>query len=90
MPEHIITTSALAKHGLIALFGAVVHALNAHRQGKAKGFIEILIFTVIASFSGVMFGLVAVYFFGFSYITLAITGAGIFWALRGFTRSSTP
>jgi hypothetical protein len=84
MPEPVITTTALAKHGVIALFGAVVHALNAHRLGKVKGVFEIAVLTVIASFSGVMFFLAAISIFGKdSYWTVLITGAGGFLGIEG-------
>lgn len=79
-----ITTGALVKHGIIAIFGALVHALNAHRNGNTKSLLDILTLTVISSFSGVMFALLGLHFFGeSSYITLALAGAGGFLGVEG-------
>jgi hypothetical protein len=86
MPETIITTSALAKHGIIAFFGAIAHALNAHRAGKTKNLIDIAILVIISSFSGIMFALIAFSFFDKdSYLTLAMAGAGGFLGVEGLT-----
>lgn len=84
MPVAEITTSAVAKHGFIALFGALVHALNAHRKGGAKSLLDVCILTIISSFSGVMFSLIGLHFFGQeSYLTLACAGAGGFLGVEG-------
>lgn len=72
-----------AAHGAIALLGAVVHALAAHRAGKSKGFLDFLILTTMSSFSGVIFALVAFQFFDNPYMTLALTGAGGFLGVEG-------
>ena len=32
----LITTKAITIHGAAALFGALAHALNAHRMGESK------------------------------------------------------
>ena len=84
MPIESVTTGALAKHGAIAFFGAMVHALNAYRNGQTKGPLDILTLTIISSFSGVMFFLVGVHFMGEgNYLTVALTGAGAFWGVEG-------
>ena len=54
-----ITAAALLKHGSVALFGAIVHALNAHRNGQTKTMLDIITLTVISSFSGTMFSFAA-------------------------------
>ncbi len=83
MPSEIITTASLLKHGAIAFFGALVHALAAHRDGQAKTKLDIVTLTVISSFSGVIFGLLSCNFLGDSYISLAITGSGGYLGVEG-------
>lgn len=83
MPQEIITTATLMKHGVIAVFGALVHALSAHRDGSAKTKLDVLTLTVISSFSGVIFGLLSFHFLGDSYLSLAITGSGGYLGTEG-------
>lgn len=79
-----ITGAALMKHGAVAIFGAVVHALNAYRNGGAKSFVDMAMLTIISSFSGVIFAFVAFHVFGEdSYLTLAIAGSGGFLGVEG-------
>lgn len=79
-----ITATPLAAHGAVSVFGAVVHALNAQRNGETKNFVDVITLTVISSFSGVMFSLVGLHFFGeASYFTLAIAGSGGFLGVEG-------
>lgn len=79
-----ITGAALTKHGIVAIFGAIVHALNAYRNGGAKSFVDMIMLTIISSFSGVMFAFVAFHIFGEdSYLTLAIAGSGGFLGVEG-------
>ncbi len=79
-----VTGATIAKHGGIAFFGALVHALNAHRGGQTKSALDILTLTVISSFSGVMFAFLGLHFFGEgSYLTLALSGAGGFLGVEG-------
>lgn len=83
MPERIIASS-LGVHGAFAFFGALVHALNAHRHGGTKSLTDIAILTVISSFSGVMFAFVGLHFFAEgSYLTLALAGSGGFLGVEG-------
>jgi len=83
----IVTISAVAKHAGIVMFGAIVHATMAHRKGMSKTFIDFVILTVMSSFSGVMFALLALYLFGDSqpYITLMMAGTGGFLGVEGMT-----
>lgn len=81
--------SLLAFHGIMAFFGAVAHALMAHRNGQSKGLLDFLILTLMSSFSGIVFALIAVQFFDNPYMTLAMTGAGGFLGVEGLTALST-
>lgn len=84
MHHDIIIGSPIATHGAVAFFGALVHALNAQRNGGTKSVIDVITLTVISSFSGVMFALIGLHFFGEgSYFTLAIAGSGGFLGVEG-------
>lgn len=84
MPERIIATGLLGMHGFVAFFGALVHALNAHRHGDTKSPLDILVLTVISSFSGVMFAFIGLHFFADgSYFTLALAGTGGYMGVEG-------
>lgn len=77
-------------HGLLAIFGALVHASKAHREGKSKNFIDFILLTVMSSFSGVMFALIGFQTFGAdSYLTLAMAGTGGFIGVEGMTFVTT-
>ena len=79
-----ITTTQIIIHGGLALFGAVTHALNAHRRGESKTFLDFIALTLMSSFSGVMFAVVALHFFqGQAYISMAIAGTGGFLGVEG-------
>jgi hypothetical protein len=80
-----LALSAVAKHGMIAGFGALAHAINAHRSGKTKGFLDFCLLTIMSSFSGVIFALVALHLFDNQYITLAAAGSGGFLGVEGLT-----
>lgn len=79
------TIGMVALHGGIALFGAIVHALNAHRAGQSKGLLDFILLSIMSSFSGVIFALVAFQFFDNPYITLAMAGSGGFLGVEGLT-----
>lgn len=83
--EPLLAASSLVKHGALAVFGAVAHAINAHRLGRSKGLIDFLLLTILSSFSGVLFALAALYFFENQYITLAAAGSGGFLGVEGLT-----
>lgn len=77
---------ALVKHGVVAFFGALVHALNAYRNGDTKNAVDIISLTVISSFSGVMFAFIGLHFFQEgSYLTLAFAGSGGFLGVEGMS-----
>lgn len=72
-----ISTSQVVAHGSLAVFGAIVHALNAHRQGKSKTFLDFIILVVMSSFTWVMFTLIAFHLFPTAtYLLFAMSGAG--------------
>ena len=86
MPTEVIATGALAKHGIVAFFGALVHALNAHRNGDTKSVLDIITLTIISSFSGVMFAFIGLHFFQEGgYLTLAFAGSGGFLGVEGMS-----
>jgi hypothetical protein len=77
---------SIAAHAFIALFGAVVHAAKAYRAGATKTLLDFATLTVMSSFSGVMFALVALYMFPDQhYLTLAMAGTGGFLGVEGMT-----
>lgn len=81
-----ITSDQMIVHGGIAFFGAIVHALNAHRTGKSKGIIDFSILVIMASFTGVMFFIVASHFFeGQTWMVAASTGAGAYMGVDGMS-----
>jgi len=81
-----ITTTAFVSHGGLASFGGVVHALNAHRSGKSNGIIDFFVLSVIASFAGVMFAIMASYFFPHEmYISHVAAGCGGFLGVEGLS-----
>jgi len=79
----------VAVHATVALFGAIVHASNAHRNGTSKGLLDFALLTVMSSFSGVIFALIAFQFFDNPYMTLAIAGSGGFLGVEGLTIIAT-
>lgn len=85
MSEPLTTaaTSTIVTHGLLAVFGAVAHAINAHRRGQSKGLMDFFLLTLMSSFSGVVFSLLALHFFDNQYMTLAAAGAGGFLGVEG-------
>lgn len=82
-PVTSFASSSVVTHGLIAGFGALTHAINAHRKGETKGFIDFCLLTIMSSFSGVIFALVALHLFENQYITLAAAGSGGFIGVEG-------
>lgn len=71
-------------HGIIAFFGAIVHALKAHRSGQSKNILDFLTLTVMSSFSGVMFAILGLQMFPDQiYVTLMLAGAGGFMGVEG-------
>lgn len=83
MPEHL-PTSSIATHAAMALFGALTHALSAHRKGESKTLSDFVALIIMSSFSGVMFSLVSMHMFGGDeYVTLAMAGTGGFLGIEG-------
>ena len=81
-----ITTSIVAKHGSLALFGALVHALMAHRTGQSKTLMDLLVLMLVSSFTGVMFALLALHLFADDeYITLMCAGTGGYVGVEGMS-----
>ena len=88
MAEPVTTTLTIAtilKHGVLAVFGAIAHAINVHRSGGSKGIMDFILLAIMSSFSGVIFALVALQFFSNEYITLAAAGSGGFLGVEGLT-----
>ena len=82
----LLPYSSLLAHGVIAVFGAIVHAAKAYRLGKSKSWLDFVTLTVMSSFSGVIFALIALHtFHDQEYITLAIAGTGCFLGVEGMT-----
>lgn len=85
-PLSKIATATLIKHGVLAFFGAIVHASGAHRKGESKGLLDFMLLVIMSSFSGVIFALVGLATFGEdSYYTLALAGTGGFLGVEGMT-----
>lgn len=80
-----LTVGTIGKHGAIAFFGAITHAIRAHRDGSSKGILDFFLLTVMSSFAGVIFALVALHTFENEYITLAAAGSGGFLGVEGLT-----
>lgn len=70
-------------HGMVAVFGAITHAIRAHRAGKSKGPVDFLLLTVMSSFSGMLFAFAAFQVADNAYFTLAAAGAGGFLGVEG-------
>lgn len=86
MTEQLNPVTPYVAHGLLALFGAFVHAAKSHREGESKTVVDFLVLMIMSSFSGVMFALIGLETFGeASYLTLAMAGTGGFIGVEGMT-----
>ena len=86
MNEVIAPSAPFIAHGVLAIFGALVHAAKSYRDGTTRSIIDFIALTFMSSFSGVMFSLVGLELFGqSSYITLAMAGTGGFIGVEGMT-----
>lgn len=87
VPESVSQqASPYIAHGILAFFGAIVHASKAHREGKSKTAVDFITLTIMSSFSGVMFALLGFEMFGHdSYYSLAMAGTGGFVGVEGMT-----
>jgi hypothetical protein len=73
-------------HGILAFFGAVVHALEANRKGETKSFKDFISLVFMSSFSGVIFALVALQLIPEQeYLTAAIAGTGGYVGVEGMS-----
>jgi len=81
-----ILNPVVVGHGLMAIFGALVHALNAYRRGQTKSAIDFLALTIMSSFTGVIFGLVAVHYMPDQpHLTTALAGTGGWLGIEGMS-----
>ena len=81
MPIETISSATLAKHGVLAFFWAIVHALSAHRAGTSKSFLDFIVLVIMSSFTWVMFTLIAHQILPTApYHAYAASGAG--WYIR--------
>ncbi len=82
-----VSAQMIIYHGMLAFFGAIVHAARAHRLGTSKTVVDFVMLVLMASFSGVIFALFGFWMFSSSqpYITLAIAGTGGFLGVEGMT-----
>lgn len=78
-----VSISIATKHGILAIFGGIIHALSAYRRGETRGLLDILILATISSFTGVIFALVALNIYSDNYLTYAIAGVGGFIGVEG-------
>lgn len=86
MIDQIVPTGQILLHGVLALFGALVHALKSHRSGNSKTLSDILMLTTMASFSGVMFAIIGLQIFEDQvYLSLAMAGTGGFLGVEGMS-----
>ncbi len=85
MTPEPISTSIMIKHGVLAVNGGIVHALSAYRKGETRGLVDIVILSIISSFSGVIFALIALNLYPENYLTYAIAGVGGFVGVEGMS-----
>jgi len=86
MQSDLPVSYSVAAHGFIALFGGVVHAAKAYRAGATKTLLDFAVLTVMSSFTGVIFALIALHTFPEQqYLTLAMAGTGGFLGVEGMT-----
>jgi len=92
MVEYITSASASISaktfliHAGAAFCGAVSHALNAHRNGKSKTFIDFVSLIFISSFTGSMFFIAGFHFLGGdSYLTIVLGGSGGWLGVEGMS-----
>ncbi len=73
----IVSETIAYKHGLVALIGGLANAINKHRTGESKGFLDFIALSVMSSFFGIITGFIAVSLFGTNeYLTLSVAGTG--------------
>ena len=73
----LLTTTYFLQHAIIAVFGGIANAINKHRNGQSKTMLDFILLTIMSSFFGVIFGLLAISFYPTSeYLTMAVAGTG--------------
>lgn len=79
-----ISSAAITKHGIIALFGGVANAINKHRTGESKGLLDFVALSLLSSFFGLLFGLIALSLGkNNEYLTLCAAGMGGWLGIEG-------
>lgn len=74
----------IAAHGIVAFFGAIVHALEAQRTGRSKSATDFFALVVMSSFSGAIFALIGLQFLPEQvYLTAALAGTGGYLGIEG-------
>lgn len=77
MADPTISLTYIAQHAMVAFFGGITHAINKHRNGQSKTFMDFILLTIMSSFFGVLFGFLGIHFFPNSeYLTMALAGTG--------------
>lgn len=82
---HTYFTGPILAHGIMAFFGAIAHASRAYRNGESKGLLDFFLLTIMSSFSGIVFALVASSMTDSQYFTLAAAGSGGFLGVEGLS-----
>jgi hypothetical protein len=81
-----IPTWQIITHWALAVFGAIVHALNAHRKGNSKTFLDFIVLIIMSSFTWVMFTLLALHIFPTAtYLAFAMSGAWGYLGVEGMS-----
>lgn len=66
-----------AKIGLMAIFGGLAHAINAHREGKSRTPADFILLTLMSSFFGFIIGFIGLSLFKENiYAIMAMSGVG--------------
>lgn len=70
-------SSMVAKIGLMAIFGGLAHAINAHREGKSRNASDFILLAIMSSFFGFIIGFIGMSLFKENiYILMAMSGVG--------------
>lgn len=67
----------VAKIGLMAIFGGIAHAINAHREGKSHNPVDFILLAIMSSFFGFLIGFIGISLFKENiYAIMAMSGVG--------------
>lgn len=87
MTSEPITSTILAKWVILAIWailGGITHALVEKRKGGVKDLVDGVVLSLISGFAGLMWGLLAVHFYGDDIVIVAFaSGLGGFMSLEG-------